>query len=147
MRQTGVAPALRKRYTFVTAVPDFRVRSFPLTNSIEQLLADLGIPVEECPTCETCNWDFTGSVDHGIQTVGCRTCGRRYEIMTHKKRVGYLARQVASAAERGGGDDFWDAWDALVIAVNEPSQSAERRVALVTTTGDYSKRDGHESSL
>lgn len=122
----------------------WRIGALPVHTPTEQILADYGIPVSECPTCKTCNWEFHGAVDVGIYTVTCQTCGRRYEMMSRQERVSYWASKLASAMDTGACPHANEMWSALVSAWNEPLELPGRRGAVVTATGDYDNCDTDE---
>lgn len=94
-------------------------RGKALHTPIEQLLADIGIPVERCPTCTTSNWEFHGAVDVGIVAVTCRTCGRRYEVVDGCQELAWYHRTLARMMDRHEVGPSVAVWGQMVTAWHE----------------------------
>lgn len=109
---------------------------------IDQLLADVGIPFAECPTCKTCNWTFRGAVDVGITEVRCRTCGRIYELMTWIRAVEHISTRLAFAAQSGALGKMGPLYYQLIEVWNDRVfRDDASRQAIVLNPGTFEGDD------
>lgn len=111
---------------------------------IEKILRNLGIPLECCPCCEMTNWEFHGAVGRGIYTVTCQTCGRRYERMTRREQLVFLARGFTRAIEGGTEEEanLWYGW--IVNHWNTPGCFTGEIASLVCTSEGFYDDANHD---
>ena len=105
--------ALRGDVVLATGEQDWSANVFgPTARTTEELVAEQGVPVAECPICGSTNHRVAGGTDGGTTVLQCLSCGLRYASHV----LPTAAPDPASSAAAGA--PLWlDALDQLDVPV------------------------------